>query len=358
VCDHVPDQNGTGLEKRSFSFLSAYAKFTVVDLLILHPLTRADEDRIVAVKKLCRNVTGRARPFMNAAMKFSFSNIRRSIAGADAVHVVKLTDFIDKIEHEHLYWDIDEVPPHLKENWNSKKEHVPNPEAKQRYLEKLNSCDLVFASSDLEKQLSSKKVHVVPNVISDPDIAYTTVQNGPPNLLFVGALGQIPNLEGLIYFVQIVLPILKIMVPHVTVTVVGRMRNDPALRAKVATIQQVSGVQVHTNVPDCGPFYATASVAIAPTRIGGGTRVKIIEAFAYGCPVVSTPKGCEGLDVTHDCQLLVKETDQEFAQACADVIANPDLGKRLSKEAHDFFQTFHTQQIVDDRLFQLVTSLN
>jgi glycosyltransferase involved in cell wall biosynthesis len=357
VCDHVPDQNGTGLEKRSFSFLCAYAKFATVDLLVLQFLARADQSRLSSAKKICRRVTARPKLFVKMALKIPFSGIRRRLALVDAVHLVKLADFVDNFQHDQLFWDIDEVPPRFKENWNSQKLHVPNPEAKQRYLEKLNSCDLVFASSDVEKRLSSEKVQVVPNVISDPGTPQAPHQSGPPNLLFVGALGQFPNLEGLTYFAQNVLPILKTMVPNVTVTVVGRMQDNPELRAKVSILQKISGLQFHTNVPDCGPYYAAASVAIAPTRIGGGTRVKIIEAFAYGCPVVSTPKGCEGLNVIDGCHLLVKGTDQEFAQACADLIANPALGKHLTEQARDFFQKYHTQEIVNDSLLRLVTPL-
>lgn len=93
----------------------------------------------------------------------------------------------------------------------------------------------------------------------------------------------------------------------------GACKKNPEVHAKVAVLQKACGLKFHTDVPDCGPYYGAATVAIAPTRIGGGTRVKIIKAFAYGCLVVSTPKSCEGLNVTDDCQLLVKETDQGFA---------------------------------------------
>lgn len=357
VCDHVPDRNGTGLEKRSFSFLLAYTKFATVDLLILHFLASADKNRILPLKKVCGYVAAHPMQFVKIAMKIPLGNIHRRFKQADAVHVVKLMDFIENVQHGHLFWDIDEVPPRFKENWNSQKPHAPNPAARLKYLEKLNSCDLVFSSSDVEKQISSEKIQVVPNVISDTDIKHSTHKTGIPNLLFVGALGQIPNLEGLTYFAQNVLPILKTKVPNITVTVVGRMQKNPELHAKVANLRQTSGLRFHTNVPDCGPYYAAASVAIAPTRLGGGTRVKIIEAFAYGCPVVSTPKGCEGLKVTDGCQLLVRETDQEFAQACADLIANPSLGKRISEQARDFFQKHHTQEIVDNILLRLVGPL-
>jgi glycosyltransferase involved in cell wall biosynthesis len=108
------------------------------------------------------------------------------------------------------------------------------------------------------------------------------------------------------------------------VRIVGR---DPPQRLRDAG--QFPGVEIAGGVPDVIPHLAEARLLAVPLQAGGGTRLKILEAFAAGLPVVSTAVGCEGLGVVDGEHLVIAERDR-FAGAVADLLANPARGQQLA----------------------------
>ena len=107
-------------------------------------------------------------------------------------------------------------------------------------------------------------------------------------------------------------------------------------------LADLPGVELHANVPDVGVYLKQATLLTVPLDSGGGTRLKILEAFAAGLPVVSTPVGCEGIDCQHGRHLWVAERDR-FADALLEAIAASGLateyaerGRRLAKEKYDW----------------------
>jgi glycosyltransferase involved in cell wall biosynthesis len=105
-------------------------------------------------------------------------------------------------------------------------------------------------------------------------------------------------------------------------------------------------VTVVGEVPDVLPELAAADVAVVPVRFGGGTRIKILEAFAYGVPVVSTTVGCEGLDVVDGEHLLVADTPDSFAAACARILADAELRARLTENARARWAERHRWEVI------------
>jgi glycosyltransferase involved in cell wall biosynthesis len=91
-------------------------------------------------------------------------------------------------------------------------------------------------------------------------------------------------------------------------------------------------------VPDIRPFFARAQVFVAPLRIGGGTRVKILEAMAMRRPVVATSLACEGLDVTHGDSLMVADTPKEFAQAVIGLLRDEAARRALASRGRALIQ--------------------
>ena len=87
------------------------------------------------------------------------------------------------------------------------------------------------------------------------------------------------------------------------------------------------------SVDEVGPYYQEADAAIVPLRAGGGTRVKILEAFALQVTVVSTSKGIEGLEVIHGQHVLIADTPLAFAEQCAKLMADPSLRGNLAQNA-------------------------
>ena len=113
----------------------------------------------------------------------------------------------------------------------------------------------------------------------------------PSRLLFLGSLDWRPNIDGLQQFLDDVFPAVRRAIPQATLAVVGRNPSDALRPRLVAT----AGVELYANVPDVRPYLATCGMLVVPLRIGGGSRLKILEALAAGVPVVSTRIGAEGL---------------------------------------------------------------
>ena len=97
--------------------------------------------------------------------------------------------------------------------------------------------------------------------------------------------------------------------------------------------EHYEGVKLHGYVADTVPFWTHASALAVPLLSGGGVRVKILEAMAIGVPVISTTIGCEGLDVRNDEHLLIADTPEAFARACAKVLQDKELALRLTRSA-------------------------
>jgi glycosyltransferase involved in cell wall biosynthesis len=96
-------------------------------------------------------------------------------------------------------------------------------------------------------------------------------------------------------------------------------------------------------VDDVLPYWRKASALVVPLSIGGGTRIKILEAMALGRPVVSTTKGCEGLEVAHQKHLLITDDPKAFAEAVICLLRNPEayrdmirVARKLVEEKYSF----------------------
>jgi glycosyltransferase involved in cell wall biosynthesis len=130
-------------------------------------------------------------------------------------------------------------------------------------------------------------------------------------VLFAGLLTYEPNIDAARFLVTDVLPRLRRHHPDAEVRLVGTYDR------RVTDLAGRRGVTLAGGVPDMTPELARADVAAVPIRFGGGTRVKILEAFAHGIPVVSTLAGAEGLDVIAGEHLVIADDAQAFADACA-----------------------------------------
>ena len=172
----------------------------------------------------------------------------------------------------------------------------------------------------MQKEFGATRVKVVENGV---DVDYfkpqRDVERDPSRMLFLGSLDWRPNQDGAIQFLTEILPRVRAQVPHATAVLVGR-RPPEWLRAKVAA---TPGAELHADVPDVRPFLARCGFLVVPLRIGGGSRLKILEALAAGTPVVSTRIGAEGLKLTPDRDLLVADSPEELANTALTAIRHP-----------------------------------
>ena len=186
--------------------------------------------------------------------------------------------------------------------------------------EVLAGWDRLYVCSELDRgRLGADAVRVLPNVVETaPPLER---RDGSFTFLFVGNLDYYPNGDAVRWFAREVLPALqrRASAPF-QVLVAGNGKAPPELAHAGA-------------VRDLGPCYTAADVAIVPLRAGGGTRIKILEAFAHGVPVVSTPVGAEGLEAGDGEHLLLGEDAEAFAGRCAELMASPELRRSLAERA-------------------------
>jgi glycosyltransferase involved in cell wall biosynthesis len=151
----------------------------------------------------------------------------------------------------------------------------------------------------------------------------------PHNLVFTGSMDWLPNEDAIQYFIKEILPHVRLSVPDVTLTVVGR-NPYPSL---VELSRRDPSIVVTGRVEDVRPFMERAAAYIVPIRIGGGTRLKIYEAMAMEKPIVSTTIGAEGLPVTDGEELLLADDPLDFAPAVVRLLKDKAFARALGKRA-------------------------
>lgn len=186
--------------------------------------------------------------------------------------------------------------------------------------------------ADLRRTYPATPIIKVPNVIDRPLLPPTRRSEG--RILFIGNLSFAPNVQGLQLFLQEAWPAIQANLPTATVKVVGMFPNDDVREAC-----QRKGVSLHANVPALEPFYADSDVVICPILFGGGTRIKVLEAMAYGRPVVATSLGAEGLNITSGDEAILADTMVDFAEGVTRLAREPDARSAMAAKARALQQS-------------------
>jgi glycosyltransferase involved in cell wall biosynthesis len=149
------------------------------------------------------------------------------------------------------------------------------------------------------------------------------------HLVFVGSMDWAPNVDGMLYFIDEILPLIRASRPDCRVAVAGRMPPKQIVeRAANDPLLTVTGT-----VPDIRPYLWNSAAAIVPLRIGGGTRLKVYEAMAAKIPVVSTSIGVEGLPLTPGRHYLLADDPGAFAKQCLALLSSPREREDLAGQA-------------------------
>jgi polysaccharide biosynthesis protein PslH len=170
----------------------------------------------------------------------------------------------------------------------------------------------------------SARISVYPNAIPATPAPPGPDPGEPDAVAFSGNLEYHPNLSAVRFFRHEVWPHLRKRWPNLVWRLIGK--NPDAVRKLTSGD---SRIQVTGPVEDAVRELARARVAVAPLLSGSGTRLKIIEAWAAGVPVVSTSIGAEGLPVRDGDNILLAETGPDFATAVSRLLASPDLRRTL-----------------------------
>lgn len=199
--------------------------------------------------------------------------------------------------------------------------------------ELLPRFDVAFmASAGDGKSLSasSTRVAIVPNV-APPGVAHTRRRPGKRHktILFVGTMGYAPNADAARWMITQVWPRLRRAFNAPLRLVLAGSDPSPALRR----LGRQRHIVVTGTVPDIGKFYREADLSVVPIRVGSGTRIKLLEAAAWGVPIVSTTLGAEGTTFRHRRDLLIADAAEQFARSCAALLHHPAYARNLAARA-------------------------
>jgi sugar transferase (PEP-CTERM/EpsH1 system associated) len=204
---------------------------------------------------------------------------------------------------------------------------------------------LTVAVSDTDRSVLAShapgaRISAIPTGV---DTAYFTPNGSTERsnaLVFTASMDWFPNEDGIVHFIEAMLPRIRREVPDVSLTVVGR---NPSPR--VQRLAAIAGVRVTGTVDDVRPYVAEATVCVVPLRVGGGTRLKIFEALAMGKAVVSTTVGAEGLPLIPGTHFLQVDDPAKFADAVVALLRDPgrrralgSAGRRLVEERYSWSQ--------------------
>lgn len=191
---------------------------------------------------------------------------------------------------------------------------------------------LVCSDHDVEVLRKRKQPALaIPNAVHFPEHIPDAPHDGL-HILFVGTLNYRPNVEGIVWFVREVWPAIRAHAGmSAKLTIVG---FDPT--QEVLALGASQGVDVQGPVDDLSTVYGACNLVIAPIFSGGGTRIKILEAFSYKRAIVTTPLGCEGLDLTPGRHAQVAQSAPEFAKAVLELANDRAASDEMARHGYEF----------------------
>ncbi len=220
--------------------------------------------------------------------------------------------------------------------------------------------DYVIAVSDTDAGLlralgTPTPIAVVPNGIS------TSLYESPPGesielvepaLVFTGKMDYRPNIDAALWFAVETLPLVRRELPNAHFYIVGQSPHP-----RLDVLRGVAGVTLTGLVPEIIPYLRAATIFVVPLRMGSGTRLKVLEAMAAGCAIVSTPIGAQGITCVDNQELVLASTAREFAQAVIRLCRNPEDAAALGSNARRFVASHYDWGVLLPRLHAVYREL-
>lgn len=201
--------------------------------------------------------------------------------------------------------------------------------------------DAVLAVSDEDRAAlaeaagGARDMTVIPIAIDTDELPIAHRHPGARQMTHVGTMYWPPNIDGMLWFIREIYPLVRDTRPESGLDVIGARPPQELVGLK----GQVPGLNVTGYVADVAPYLAQCGVFIVPLRAGGGMRVKILEALSRGLPVVTTTLGCEGIAVQHGEHVLIADTPTDFAKAVLAVLGDPALSAALARNGRRLIET-------------------
>ena len=222
--------------------------------------------------------------------------------------------------------------------------------------ELMKAVDHVLAVTDvdragLEEALAFSKVMpgnrvapvaIIPIAVDTQQLQSIKRKPGSKNIVTLGTLHYPPNADGIRWFFNEVFPLIRQRVPDTTLTIIGK--NPPQDFLDLAARDPM--IKVTGYVPELPPYLEQSALMVVPVRAGGGMRVRILEAFAYAMPVVTTAIGLEGIQAEPEREVLVADAAVDFADRVIELLENAGLQQKLSMNGRRLAETRYDWQVV------------
>ena len=227
--------------------------------------------------------------------------------------------------------------------------------------ELLKTVDHVLAVTDvdragLEEALNFSKtkpgeyvapIKVVPIAVDTQKLQPIRRQPGSKNIVTLGTLHYPPNADGIRWFFNEVFPLIRKRVPDATLTIIGK--NPPQDFLDLAA-REPDTVKVTGYVPELAPYLEQSALMVVPVRAGGGMRVRILEAFSFAMPVVTTTIGLEGIHAQLEKDVIVADAAGDFAERVCELLEHASLQEKLATNGRRLAETKYDWQVVLDAM--------
>jgi glycosyltransferase involved in cell wall biosynthesis len=192
---------------------------------------------------------------------------------------------------------------------------------------------VVFAERDLaavEPTAGATALVRIPLAVEVPSRPLDPRGSDPPTILFIGGFAHPPNVDAALWLGKTVFPRVLERVPEARLDIVGHKPGDE-IRALAG-----DAVSVYASVPDVSPYLDRAAVVVAPIRLGGSMRMKVLEALAAGKALVATPLAAEGVEAVPDEHFVLAADEDELVEAIARLVLEPERRRALGQGAREW----------------------
>jgi glycosyltransferase involved in cell wall biosynthesis len=233
--------------------------------------------------------------------------------------------------------DIDDIPSRVHQSWAKVapsrirrvveyRQTIICKRRERRLPERFNT--LMVCSEDDRSYLGIQGVRILPNGFDIP-AATARIAHNHPRIGFIGTFRWMPNVEGVQWFCREVWPLVRRRLPDARFRAVG---DDSETAGEWG-----EGIDGLGRIADAAPEIATWSVMVVPVRVGGGTRIKILEGFARRCPIVATTWGAFGYGLVDGEELFMADEPAAFAEKCVKLLQSPEFAGLMAERAHRKF---------------------
>lgn len=231
---------------------------------------------------------------------------------------------------------------YIRHQWKKLKQFERWAFSRASYVVAVSKQDASLAAKDFD----ARRAYVVENGVDMSSFRSSGSPRVPDRLLFVGSLDWRPNLDGVVQFIEQTLGRIRASRPNAEFHIVGR--RPPEWLRELA--HRTAGVVLHADVEDVRPHFDASQLMVVPLRIGGGSRLKILEAAAMRLPVASTRIGAEGLEFIPGQHYLAANSIAELTAPIIDALENPDRLIPMAESAFAVAEEKYDWDVIADKL--------